>query len=475
MIASLKGRLLLAVSLLCVAAVAAVALAARQSTRDAFLRFKDEERSIESKRVEEDVRRIAPIIATRCCADSDVQIATRELSPDQALFVMDAASGLLLASGGAPLATAQTVDVTQLGDGLRIELRRLTPEGIERIKLELGDRGMPVTLPDRRLARLHVIAFPGPEEARHTADFLGSLDRRLLIATSLVALLVIAMTWTLARRTVEPIDELCLAAGDVARGNLARRVETRGPREVAALARNFNAMAADLERQQALRRNLLHDVAHELRTPLTAVRCRVEALIDGLIAEPAPALRALNEDLLHLNRLIDDLQEVALAEARELRLTISRVDIVDVIASALRAASLDGDPRVTIDAGPDLHVRADAVRLRQIVLNLLTNADRHTPPGHAVVVRAQRRDAEVVVDVHNSGSTLDDEQLDRVFDRFYRADASRQRTTGGSGLGLAIVRNLVEAQGGTVWARRENGGMTFGFALPADAERSSST
>jgi two-component system sensor histidine kinase BaeS len=111
-------------------------------------------------------------------------------------------------------------------------------------------------------------------------------------------------------------------------------------------------------------------------------------------------------------------------------------------------------------------VRADAVRLRQLLLNLLTNADRHTAPDGSITVRSRGQDGEAVVEVHNTGASLDDEQLARVFDRFWRADPSRQRATGGSGLGLAIVKHLVEAQGGRVWAARDVAGLTFGFALP---------
>jgi signal transduction histidine kinase len=157
------------------------------------------------------------------------------------------------------------------------------------------------------------------------------------------------------------------------------------------------------------------------------------------------------------------------------------------VASAIRAAGLEGDARVRLDLLPGLSVRADAARLRQIVLNLLTNAARHTPAGGVIELRAGRgnlpagqgpgaappsaapgvRLADVSVEVRNTGSHLDAEQCARVFDRFYRADPSRQRTTGGTGLGLAIVKHLVEAQGGRVSAASDDDSVTMGFALPA--------
>ena len=148
----------------------------------------------------------------------------------------------------------------------------------------------------------------------------------------------------LTRRIAGPIVELSDATRDVAAGNLSRRVNARGADEIAALARSFNAMAAGLEHQQALRRNLVSDVAHELRTPLTALRCRLESIIDGVAADPQQALDGANEEVRHLSRLVDDLQELALAEAGELALAMTAVDIADVIASAARATGLDADP-----------------------------------------------------------------------------------------------------------------------------------
>jgi two-component system, OmpR family, sensor histidine kinase BaeS len=181
----------------------------------------------------------------------------------------------------------------------------------------------------------------------------------------------------------------------------------------------------------------------------------------------------MRDEVLHLGQLVDDLQELALAEARELRLHAAPVEIAPLVASAIRAAGLEHDPRVHMNVEPGLVAHADAVRVRQIVLNLLANADRHTPGGGSINVRAAthaRAEAatEVVVSVSNTGSHLTPEQLARVFDRFYRTDPSRQRATGGTGLGLAIVKHLVEAQGGSVSARSGDADVTVTFTLPID-------
>jgi two-component system sensor histidine kinase BaeS len=281
-----------------------------------------------------------------------------------------------------------------------------------------------------------------------------------------VGALTIGVTFMITRRIVRPIGELSLAARDLAEGNLSRRVDTRGSDEIAALGQSFNAMASELERQQTMRRRLAHDVSHELRTPLTALQCRLETMIDGLATDPGRALADANEEVRHLSRLVDDLQEIALAEAGELALSMSDVSIAQVAASAARAAGLEADGRLSIEADERLAARADSMRVRQVLLNLLTNASRHTPAGGVIAIRASRAGADVVVEVANTGSTLAAEESIRIFDRFYRADPARQRVTGGTGLGLAIVKHLVEAQGGQVGAESSASGVVFRFTLP---------
>jgi two-component system sensor histidine kinase BaeS len=246
-------------------------------------------------------------------------------------------------------------------------------------------------------------------------------------------------------------------------------VKSDGPGEIAELgdlARSFNHMAAELERQQVLRRNLVHDVAHELRTPLTSLRCRLETVIDGLAADPRPAVVQANEEVAHLSQLVADLEELAHAEAGELTLTIADVKLSDVVRSSVRVAGLEGDRRLRLAMDETVNARGDAMRIRQIVVNLLTNADRHTPADGNVLVSVRRSDERALIEVHNTGSALTSEEAGRVFDRFYRADPARQRATGGSGLGLAIVKNLADVQSGSAWASSDDTGVTFSVSLP---------
>jgi signal transduction histidine kinase len=477
MFASLQTRLVLAAGAVAVVAIVAVAFATRQGTRREFLKFQDlERRATLQLAVQSD--RVVQALDGRCCAPDAMRTALQHVPDNRILFIFNDADGKLIARAGSPLRYVGDITVRAAGGLLELEATLRRGREVRGIALKLHDRGLPIRLADGGWAHAYLVPFRAQEEDGEGPDdppaaaFLGSLDRGALLVTTLAALLAIAATWMISRRIVGPIAELSAAAGDLSAGKLDRRVNVAGAGEVADLGRRFNAMAAELERQHTLRRGLLHDVAHELRTPLTALRCRLETWMDGLSPAPATAYRDMRDEVLHLGQLVDDLQELALAEARELRLHATPVDIAPLIASAIRAAGLEHDPRIHVNADPGLVAHADAVRVRQIVLNLLANADRHTPAGGTINVRAAANATatEVVIAVSNTGSHLTPDQLARIFDRFYRTDPSRQRATGGTGLGLAIVKHLVEAQGGSVSARSGDADVTVTFTLPIDAD-----
>ncbi len=455
---------MIAVGLLASVAVVAAGLSARQSARQEFARFQTVERVREQGAAAASLERIAEALEGKCCGPGEVAAASTGIALDTGLFVFNAEGALLDAAG--PGLERESVTANYRGGMVLIETRS-KGRGID-AGMALALKGVPmkpIRLADGSAAQVLLVPWQaggeGPAER-----FLGSVDRRLLIATTLVALVSLLLTWIAARRILRPIAELRDATRDVANGQLNRRVRAQGDDEVAELSRSFNTMAEGLERQTALRRDLIHDVAHELRTPLTALRCRVETVLDNMARDPKAALGQINEDVAHLSRLVSDLEDLAHAEGRDLAFSIGAVDVADAFLSALRAASLEGDPRLLLEIQSGLVVLADPTRLRQVLVNLLTNADRYTEPSGAITVRAARRDSLAVITIHNSGSALTASELERVFDRFYRADPSRQRSTGGSGLGLAIVKHLVEAQSGTVSARCDDSGVTFEVALP---------
>jgi signal transduction histidine kinase len=269
------------------------------------------------------------------------------------------------------------------------------------------------------------------------------------------------------RRAAAPVGDLIEASGRVEAGDFSTRVPESGPREVRALTRAFNAMSARLEETEQQRRSALADVSHELRTPLTVIQGNLEALLDGVYPADAVHLQPILEETRLLERLIDDLRTLTLVEAGSLVLHREPTDLgalLTEVAAGYRSQADEAGVALTVTAAGDLPtLDVDPARIREVVSNLLTNALRHTPRDGKVELSAQPAGDQVEVAVHDTGSGIPPDQLDRIFDRFYRSPDSP-----GSGLGLPIARSLVEAHGGTLMAVSGPGdGTTIRFTLPS--------
>lgn len=300
-------------------------------------------------------------------------------------------------------------------------------------------------------------------------DLSGQSQRRIALLAGGVLLVTLLLCATLAATIVRPLRRMAATALRAGDGDLAARVPERRRDEIGELARAFNRMADRREQLEDARRRMVSDVSHELRTPLANVRGWVEAARDGVVAPDAELMASLHEESLHLQSLVDDLHDLALADAGELRLEPEVVDLalfLDQVAASFGVAATQAGVDLRTDCPPGARIRADPVRLRQAVANLVANAIRHTPRGGRVTLRG----ADGLVEVVDTGEGIPADELAGVFERFRRVDASRSRTTGGSGLGLAIVRQIAEAHGGTVTALSELGlGTTIRLALPTVA------
>jgi signal transduction histidine kinase len=297
-----------------------------------------------------------------------------------------------------------------------------------------------------------------------------SLDRWFFWTFLGAALFGIVMAAAIARWISEPLERLTAAAQRMEAGDLAVRVVPTGGAELEELARGFNAMAAALDRNEELRRRMVGDVAHELRAPLTNIRCELESMQDGL-TEPTPArLASLHEETMQLADLVDDLQDLALAEAGRLEIDaqpIAMAALARRAAAGMKTRALERGVTFDCQGDDDIIVLADARRAVQVLTNLLGNALTHMDAPGPVRITWERRGQEALVQVTDGGAGIPAADLPRVFERFYRVDVSRSRTTGGAGLGLSIVHQLVTAHGGRVWAESEEGkGSTFSFTLP---------
>lgn len=336
------------------------------------------------------------------------------------------------------------------------------------------DNALPITVNDQVVGYLAASLPPVLQLTTVEQAFLDHLYQALLQVGLLASGLALLLGILIARGLAAPLHRLARAARQIAQGRLDQRVAVNGAEEVAGLAHAFNDMAASLQRNETLRRNMVADIAHELRTPLTVIHGSLRALLDDVYPLEKSEIASLYDETIILNRLINDLRELALAEAGQLALHPAPLDLkpllentVDVFKTAANEQSI----RVILTL-PDsmLPVQADADRVRQVLHNLLSNALRHTPIDGEIRICLENLPEQNLarISVTDTGQGIPAEDLPYVFDRFWRADPSRARERGGTGLGLAIVRQLVKAHGGQIGVESSaSQGSLFWFTLPA--------
>lgn len=297
----------------------------------------------------------------------------------------------------------------------------------------------------------------------------NSLTALEVVIWSITALLVaIVVSYWLAR----PLNKLAHEVRQFDMTTLNKRIQERGSFEVKAVTRSFNEMATALEHAEELRRNMVADVAHELRTPLSLVQGNLRAILDGVYELNYQEILRVYDQTRLLSRLINDLHELAQAEAQDLKLNRTNVELEAVIQDTVEAfqpLAEDHGIKLNIEVTGSLPVlQLDRERITQVLHNLLGNAVRHTPSGGQIKIIADvnaKNQLELVIE--DTGEGIPADHLPYIFDRFYKADKSRERAKGGTGLGLAITRAIVEAHGGTVRALNTMQGARFIVNLPA--------
>jgi histidine kinase len=298
--------------------------------------------------------------------------------------------------------------------------------------------------------------------------FNEAMLRSVIVATASA----IVVSIFVSRRVVTPIRQMMQASQHIADGYYHERVQVLSGDELGQLAQTFNQMAASLEQTEAMRRELIGNVAHELRTPLTTIKGYMEGLIDGVLPADAETYQHVYREADRLQRLVRDLQELSRVEANSFDLNRAQIQLGDLIRQTSIRLSPQFEEKgvdLTVEIEPDLPVvYADEDRVSQVLLNLMGNALQYTPAGGVVSISAQRYDGTVRVCIKDTGIGITAEHLPHLFDRFYRVDKSRSRAGGGSGIGLTISRHLVEAHRGRIWAASDGPGQgsTFSFALP---------
>jgi signal transduction histidine kinase len=301
-------------------------------------------------------------------------------------------------------------------------------------------------------------------------------DAKILSVAIASAVAALVGALLLVRWILRPLERLRAASARLAAGDLSARASESGPRELLELSGSFNEMASSVEHLFDARRQLVAWASHDLRTPLASLRAMVEALEDGL-ASADEYLPAIREQLETLTLLVDDLFELARIDAGAITLELREARLGDLISSCLRALDAEARTRnvhLAAQLPTDPAVRIAPDKIERVLLNLLTNAVRHTPSDGAVSVVVQPDSDHVVVAVEDTGAGLTPTAARRMFERFWRDDEARTRATGGAGLGLAIAKGLVQAHGGRMWAEnRSSGGARVAFTLPLAEARSS--
>jgi two-component system sensor histidine kinase BaeS len=376
---------------------------------------------------------------------------------------------------GRIITTTENARYNQLIDALReaqegssiLEEWLANWEGLYLAEEEIAG-GIPIVVGDSREGTL-LIGDVEPEYGPDEAKFLASAMRSALLGGGIAIGMALILSFLLIAQILSPLRVLSRATDRVAQGDLPDRIRISSRDELGQLGLSFDHMVDSLRRSETLRRTMTADIAHELRTPVTIIQGTLEAILDGIYDPSNETIAPIYEETLHLGSLIDDLRDLALAEAGELRLATERTDIVELVRQVAETAgaSVEQSPTVRVESAGEIPaVSLDPKRFRQVLANLLSNALIYTPADGDIRVDLRRVEDSVELSVSDTGPGISNEDLPHLFERFYRGDPARGRT-GGSGLGLAIVRQWVEAHGGTIRAEnRHGGGARFVLRIP---------
>lgn len=290
-------------------------------------------------------------------------------------------------------------------------------------------------------------------------EFIERTNLILLYGALIGAVIALFLGIFLSRTITRPIRELTKATHAVSQGDLTQQVPVRTNDELGELAQAFNTMSAELSRSVNSRKQMTADIAHELRTPLSLILGHAEAVHDNVLPPTKENFEIIREEATRLEHLVNDLRTLSLADAGELSMSLQKVEpgeLLRDVASLYEFQAKRKNIELTLDiASPLPSLEVDPGRMTQVLTNILDNATRHTPESGHILLSARQVNDRIEFAVQDSGPGLPNEEIGRIFERFYRADPSRQREDGGSGLGLAIAKSIVQAHSGQVWAESD--------------------
>lgn len=318
------------------------------------------------------------------------------------------------------------------------------------------EQGVPITRNGKIVGILVPISVPFDGDPREVA-FIDRTKKLLIYSALIGSAIALLLGVFLSRTLTRPIRELTRATHAVSEGDLSQQVPIRSNDELGELAKAFNKMSTELSRSVNARKQMTADIAHELRTPLSLILGHAEAVHDGVLPPTLENFEIIREEAARLEHLVDDLRTLSLADAGELTIHLQTIEpqrLLQEVASLYQYHTQKKNISLELDiASPLSTIEVDPGRMTQVLTNILDNALRHTPEGGRIVLSAKQMQEQIEITVQDSGPGLKSEDIERIFERFYRTDASRQREDGGSGLGLAIARSIVHAHGGQLSAQ----------------------
>ena len=340
-------------------------------------------------------------------------------------------------------------------------------EKISKDELELGT---PITSDNEVIGILVPTLVPFQGNQREL-EFIERTNVTLLYGALIGAVIALFLGIFLSRTITRPIRELTEATHAISEGDLSQQVQVRTSDELGELAQAFNRMSAELSHSVNSRKQMTADIAHELRTPLSLILGHAEAVHDGVLPPTKENFEIIREEATRLEHLVNDLRILSLADAGELSIIpqiIEPGNLLQEVASLYQIQTQKKNIELDLDIAPHLPtLEIDPGRITQVLTNILDNATRHTPEGGNILLSATKVGERVELAIRDSGPGLPKEDVERIFERFYRADASRQREDGGSGLGLAIAKSIVQAHNGQLSAESEAGkGLKVTISLP---------
>lgn len=308
-------------------------------------------------------------------------------------------------------------------------------------------------------------------QAQPWQAFQAVVQQALLVSGFAALAAAVVVSLFVSRRIVEPLLTLSTVSRRLAEGFYRERTQIASDDEIAQLALSVNQLADALDQTERRRLALLADVTHELRTPLATIGGYMEGLLDGVVKPSDQTFSLILHETGRLQRLIEDLELLSRVEAGQVPVLPRPIElrrVIEEVAAQFEPLFLSNHVEAEIGVGDLPPVWADPDRVAQVLINILSNAYRYTPPGGRVTLRAELLEEHVRVAVADSGVGIEAKHLRHIFERFYRVDKSRARRSGGSGIGLAIARHLIYAQGGDIWAESPGRGLgtTFYFTLP---------